>query len=495
MPFSSEKQQVALNYLKENIEFFGAALWNQYLFKKWAKGQNIIVEFSKCLSAVIDDIAEYKAALIGKGNLDRHNSLLFGTEERIKNLLINNPKLVNVLFEFSKNNNIASTWDGFYKRNPGIIPKRKIYHEQQTIHKKLALLKEKEESRSEKSISSKHQSQILATLNTLSTNDDSNLSRLTAIPQRSASAIAASSNPHALSKPSEKLSTAGLKQICKIFSTYTGDEEEKFLGVILVFENEESALNFREALWKKFELEKIHSVNIHYFESFSKALYPTECMFEVVGMANGGADKAISANPNRKGSILLSELAKIAEIENIPQVDTNYRCDPNIEVSGSEVPASGNPLDPNNGSGKVSAKGLKQICKKLGKFNLNSQEFYEIILVFENKKTALAFRAALWCKFEFEKIHSINIHYDYGFLNKEIYPTEFIFRVVMMANSKAYFESSKNYTQSGEIMLAELDKIVDIENVPQIYTNYKNYPIADSELPNNFKINSNRPII
>jgi hypothetical protein len=482
----AEKLQIALDFLKTNIAFFATPLWNQYHFKSWAQNVDIVIEFSQAMLGAMNDINEYKAAIIGKGNLDRHNSLLYGNDARIKYLLATNEKIVEVLYKFSKDKSLISAWNNY----PGSIPKQKGKADQEVLSNILNRLQAKEKERESRLVNLTLRSKIEAKLDRVTESKSEASTHVAMTPSQIESIVPQSYDPIVASAGSKtisyqsmstgKLSAPGLKKICRKFVGF-GAGEEEFSKIVLVFESEVAALVFRKALWDKCEAEKIHSINVHIYETFNKKTYPTEFMLEVIAMANSQVDRAISQDSQIAGSIMLAELEKLVSIENIPQLDTNYRCEPKVSPVISKTPAIIVTQNKNTIPKKLVAPGLKKICKKLGKFSTDSLEFYGISLVFENEKSALAFRQALLDKCEAEKIYSINVDYNYGLLNEKTDTTEYIFKVVLRINSKPYFDPSKKVTTEGEIMLAELARLVEIKNIPQEYTDYRHKPLAEPD--------------
>jgi len=266
----SEKHQFVLSFIKDNVEFFAAPLWNQFLFKEWGKDVPLIAHFSQQMHEqdVIEDINEYQEALIGKGNCDRHNSLLYGSDARIIQLLKKSDKLVDFLYSFSEKESLCSIWDEYYGSHPQIVPQKK------TI-----------------------------------TQSNSNL--------------AISSSP-STSNATQKLVAQdfGLVQICRLFETNSGGLEF-FSSIALVFDDEGHALSFRKALWDKFEQEKVYSINVAY-SNFNKQVYPTQFIFRVIACANSDIAFQIRENELNSGDILLEELEKLIDLKGVSQHDTDY---------------------------------------------------------------------------------------------------------------------------------------------------------------------------
>lgn len=326
MPLSA-KQEIALGFLKEHIEFFAAPLWNQVLFTQWAKPQAILVEFSAVLRSAIDNMVHYKNALIGAGNLDRHHSLLYGKEERIRHLLASNESLVEVLDQLSHDTEVIALWDSWYAANPDIVPKRRAAGDN-LLAEKLQQLEQKEQARTQKPAQLEKQKELLATLSKIESKEAQASSSATTPGQLETSATAASS-ACAKDKNQNKLAAPGLKKICRRFDRL-GTDMEVFFDMTLVFENQKTALEFQKNLEQKLAIEQINSLKLHDFESFNKNLFPSEFMFQVKAVLNSDLYYEILDHENMAGGIILTELEQLVNISNIPQVNTDYFCNERI---------------------------------------------------------------------------------------------------------------------------------------------------------------------
>ena len=140
----------------------------------------------------------------------------------------------------------------------------------------------------------------------------------------------------------------------------------------------------------------------------------------------------------------------------------------------------------NNGS-KVEPSGLKIIYKMLGQNFKNKMEFYGIKLVFENKDKAENFKIRLINFFEKEKIYSFTLLIDEIFDSST--QVEYIYKLQFM-NCKAYFFSLKNPEKSGELLLAELEKYVEISNIPREFRkSWHNIKANEEEIPEELRPN------
>lgn len=152
---------------------------------------------------------------------------------------------------------------------------------------------------------------------------------------------------------------------------------------------------------------------------------------------------------------------------------------PNVDV----------PMEVVNNHSKIMPTGLKTIYKIVDKFGDSKDhklEFYGIKLVFENRVKAEDFRKRLIDFFEKKQIFSFNLLYDECF-NFTPLDGEYIYKL-QFKNCAAYFSSFEHPEKIGELLLGELEKYVEISNIPQEFRrHYKNEKVKDDELPENLK--------
>ena len=142
-----------------------------------------------------------------------------------------------------------------------------------------------------------------------------------------------------------------------------------------------------------------------------------------------------------------------------------------------------------NDSSKIVPTGLKIIYKMLGQIK-EEIEFYGIKLVFENEDKAKNFKKRLMDFFEKEDISSFTLFIDEAFDS----PTqvEYIYKLQFM-NCDAYFSTFKHPEKTGELLLAELEKYVEISNVPQEFRkSWRNTKISEEEIPEELKPNQQK---
>lgn len=474
MPFSA-KQEIALAFLKENIEFFAAPLWNQVLFTQWANHQALLVEFSTVLVSAIDNILHYKNALIGAGNLDRHHSLLYGNDERMRHLLESNKPLVEVLSQLSRDTEVIALWNSWYATHPDIVPKRKALGDN-LLAEKVQQLEQKEQARWQKPVNLEKQKDLLAQLSDVESAEASASTPRMEQDEISSPITAAAASSSVPKEPHQgKLAVRGLKKICRRFNQL-GTDMEVFFDITLVFDNQQMALEFRNNLWQRLATEPSPSLDVLDFEEFNKFSFPTEFMFQIKAVRNSDLYHDILDHENMAGGFILSELEKWVNTSNVPQVNTDYHCNERIR------PTLRTSSPPPQSSEQLTAPGLQKICRRFNRSAKDTEVFSDITLIFENEKLALEFRDNLGKKFEAEQIYSINVSFFEAF-DKDLFPSESMLQVVTMFNSTLDRAIAKNQDMAGSLMLTEFKKLVDITNIFQIDTNERCRERGSAQVP------------
>lgn len=142
------------------------------------------------------------------------------------------------------------------------------------------------------------------------------------------------------------------------------------------------------------------------------------------------------------------------------------------------------PMTAVNNASKVIPRGLTAIYKILDANFKNKLEYCGIKLVFENENVARHFKKELLNYFKKQKIHSFTLLIDEMF--HAPIQAVYIYKLQFM-NCDAYFASAQHPERSGEYLLAELEKYVDISNVPQSFRlAYQNSEVNEAEIPEEF---------
>src|SRR6185312_13050442 len=113
---------------------------------------------------------------------------------------------------------------------------------------------------------------------------------------------------------------------------------------------------------------------------------------------------------------------------------------------------------------KISTFGLTDIYKVLRTdLFLKKEIFSSVKLIFSNSMLAENFKHAYDCMTSIKDILPFRLKYD----------TDRSFWIECVMNSQIYFDSMKAPEKQGELLLIELEKYVDISNVPQVLLTYE----------------------
>ena len=125
------------------------------------------------------------------------------------------------------------------------------------------------------------------------------------------------------------------------------------------------------------------------------------------------------------------------------------------------------------GSDKLKADGLKTIYRMIIFFSDDYTPFYSVKLVFENVEKAIALNNKLIECFKEKDINPFTLEKD-PYIEKE--GTQYIFEM-------SFTVQCEDVQKQGEMLLSELEKYVDIRNIPQEYRNsIQNMPLDENLL-------------
>lgn len=246
-----------------------------------------------------------------------------------------------------------------------------------------------------------------------------------------------------------KMKPAGLQAVHKIYGKLITGEVE-FYSVRLAFTNEKQAKAFKAKCEDKSNIDSFaldSGTCVKFPEGIRQDLHVLTLRF-----INCEAHFQACKQPEKTGELLLQELEKYVDISGVPIESRDYY---------------NNLLN----KPKLEAKGLKTIYKLVEK-SKHKMQFYGIKLYFEDADHATQFQKVCHHYFDENSIHSFRLNLDTVYNSDIFYKTKVLH--LSFVNGKAYYEAKNAPEKIGLLLLQELEKYIDISQVPQEFR-YWNY--------------------